>query len=86
TIPGSCPYLTKDSKGNVFATGPGGIWVFTPSGEHIGTIQCPEPPVNFAFGGDDMRTLLVCAHSSVYALRVKVPGHPAPWQRMRAGS
>ena len=80
---GSPDGIKVDVQGRVYCTGPGGILVFTPEGRHIGTIECPEPPVNFAFGGEDMRTLLVCAHSSVYGLRVKVPGHPAPRQLVR---
>jgi sugar lactone lactonase YvrE len=41
--------------------------------------------VNFAFGGPDLRTLLCCAHTSVYTLRVKVPGNPHPWYRLHKG-
>jgi hypothetical protein len=39
--------------------------------------------VNFAFGGPDLRTLLCCAHMSVYTLRVTVPGNPHPWYKLR---
>ena len=78
--------LKVDSLGRVFCTGPGGIWVFTPEGRRIGTIRFPEQSVNFAFGGADLRTLFCCAHTSVYTLRVKVPGQPHPWYRLRAGS
>ena len=73
-----------DSLGRVFCTGPGGIWVFTPDGAHLGTISFPEQAVNFAFGGADLRTLFCCAHTSIYTLRVKVPGQPHPWYRVRA--
>jgi hypothetical protein len=45
-------------------------------------IRWPEQAVNFAFGGTDLRTL--CAHTSVYTLRVKVPGNPHPWYKRRA--
>jgi hypothetical protein len=41
-----------------------------------------EQAVNFAFGGSDLRTLLCCAHTSVYTLRVKVPGNPHPWYKL----
>ncbi|MES2784989.1 MAG: SMP-30/gluconolactonase/LRE family protein [Pseudomonadota bacterium] len=81
---GSPDGVKVDMQGRVFCTGPGGIWVFTPDGEHIATIEFPEPPVNFTFGGDDLRTLFVCARSSVYSLRVVVPGCAQPWQRLRA--
>jgi len=43
----------------------------------------PEQAVNFAFGGPDLRTLFCCAHTSVYTLRVKVPGNPHPWYKRR---
>ncbi len=81
--PGIPDGLKVDSEGRVFCTGPGGIWVFTPDGKRIGVIEFPEQSVNFAFGGDDLRTLFCCAHTSVYTLRVKVPGQPHPWYRLR---
>jgi gluconolactonase len=84
TLPGAPDGLKVDSKGRVYCTGPGGIWVFTPAGKRIGIIKFPEQAVNFAFGGPDLRTLFCCAHTSVYTLRVKVPGNPHPWYRMKA--
>jgi gluconolactonase len=81
--PGIPDGLKVDSQGRVYCTGPGGIWVFTPEGTHIGTIKFPEQSVNFAFGGADLRTLFCCAHTSVYTLRVRVPGQPHPWYRLR---
>jgi gluconolactonase len=78
TEPGIPDGLKVDSIGRVYCTGPGGIWVFAPDGRRIGIIRWPEQAVNFAFGGPDLRTLLCCAHTSVYALRVKVPGNPHP--------
>ena len=45
-----------DSRGNIWATGPGGVWVFTPEGKHLGTIKLPEQPANCAWG-DDWKTL-----------------------------
>ena len=76
--------LKVDSVGRVYCTGPGGIWVFSPEGDRLGTIRFPEQAVNFAFGGADLRTLFCCAHTSVYTLRVKVPGNPHPWYKLRA--
>ena len=78
--------LKVDSLGRVYCTGPGGIWVFSPEGDRLGTIRFPEQAVNFAFGGADLRTLFCCAHTSVYTLRVKVPGNPHPWYKLRACS
>jgi gluconolactonase len=83
TAPGIPDGLKVDSEGRVYCTGPGGIWVFTAVGKRIGIIQFPEQAVNFAFGGPDLRTLFCCAYTSVYTLRVKVPGNPHPWYRLR---
>jgi gluconolactonase len=75
--------LKVDSQGRVYCTGPGGIWVFNPDGKRVGVIRFPEQSVNFCFGGPDLRTLFCCAYTSVYTLRVKVPGNPHPWYRLR---
>jgi gluconolactonase len=83
TEPGAPDGIKVDTLGRVYCTGPGGIWAFTPEGKYIGTIRFPEQAVNFAFGGADLRTLFCCAHTSVYTLRVKVPGLPHPWYRVR---
>ncbi len=80
--PGIPDGLKVDSIGRVYCTGPGGIWVMTPDGKRVGIIKFPEQSVNFAFGGADMRTLFCCAHTSVYTLRVKVPGNPHPWYKL----
>jgi gluconolactonase len=68
--------MKVDVEGRVFCTGPGGTWVFAPDGSHIGTIKTPEVPANCCFGGPDMKTLFLTAHTSVYTLRTKAPGLP----------
>ena len=83
TEPGIPDGLKVDSLGRVFCSGAGGIWVFSPEGKRLGIIRWPEQATNFAFGGPDLRTLLCCAATSVYALRVKVPGNPHPWYKLR---
>jgi len=75
--------LKVDSQGRVYCTGPGGIWVFTPDGKRVGIIRFPEQSVNFAFGGPDLKTLFCCAYTSVYTLRVKVPGNAHPWYKLK---
>src|SRR5690349_6233415 len=82
--PGIPDGLKVDSQGRVYCTGPGGIWVMAPDGRKLGIIEFPEQSVNFCFGGPDLRTLFCCAHTSVYTLRVKVPGNPHPWYKLRA--
>ncbi len=62
-----------DSRGNIWATGPGGIWVFTPDGKHLGTIKPPEQPANCAWG-DDWKSLYITAETGLYRLRTNVTG------------
>ena len=76
--------MKVDVEGRVYCTGPGGAWVFGPDGTRLGVIRTPEVPANLAFGGADLRTLFFTARTSVYTLRVKVPGQPHPWYRLRA--
>lgn len=66
--------MKVDRKGNIYCTGPGGVWVFHSSGQHLGTIIIPEKPANCAWGDDDLRTLYITAKTSVYAIRVNNPG------------
>jgi sugar lactone lactonase YvrE len=66
--------MKVDVEGRIFCTGPGGARVFDPSGRHLGTIRLPEIPANCAFGAPDRRTLFFTARTSLYAVRVKVPG------------
>jgi gluconolactonase len=75
--------MKVDVEGRVYCTGPGGTWVFAPDGARLGIIRTPEVPANLAFGGPDLRTLFFTARTSVYTLRVKVPGQPHPWYRRR---
>jgi gluconolactonase len=76
--------MKVDVEGRVFCTGPGGTWVFAPDGTRLGIIRTPEVPANLAFGGPDLRTLFLTARTSVYTLRVRVPGQPHPWYRTRS--
>jgi gluconolactonase len=75
--------MKVDVEGRVYCTGPGGTWVFAPDGTRLGIIRTPEVPANLAFGGPDLRTLFLTARTSVYAMRVKVPGQPHPWYGKR---
>ena len=75
--------MKVDVEGRVYCTGPDGTWVFTPDGTRLGIIKTPEVPANIAFGGPDLKTLFLTARTSVYSLRVKVPGQPHPWYRVR---
>ena len=66
--------MKVDRKGNLFVTGPLGIWVWDASGNHLGTIVVPEQPANLAWGDSDFRTLYITATTSVYQLRTKARG------------
>ena len=69
--------MKVDSEDNVYCNGPGGVHVFAGAERAcLGVIRTPEKSTNFAFGGDDLRDLYICASTSVYRARVKVPGHP----------
>ena len=72
--PGNPDGMKVDEKGNLYSTGPGGIWVISPQGKHLGTIAFPEQPANLAFGDADGQTLYVTARSSVYRVRLNIPG------------
>ena len=74
-----------DAKGNVWVTAPGGIRVYSPRGAQLGTVRIPEMPANLHWGGEDWRTLFVCATTSVYAVETKVGGNVEPFMRA-AGS
>jgi len=66
--------LKVDRAGNVYACGPGGIWVISPDGAHLGTLRLPEAPHNLAWGDKDARTLYITALTSVYRIRLQIPG------------
>lgn len=71
--------LKVDQRGNVYVTGPGGLWIISPEGVHLGTIKGPEDPHNMAWGDDDGRTLYVTAQTGLYRIRLHVPGiRPGP--------
>ena len=65
--------LKVDVDGNLFATGPGGVYVFTPAGKHLGTIVTGEPTANCAFG-DDGHTLYMTANDKLMRIRLKTRG------------
>jgi len=70
--------LKVDQKGNLYVSGPGGLWVISPEGKHLGTISGPEHPHNFAWGDDDGKTLYLCARTGLYRIRLNVPGIRPP--------
>jgi gluconolactonase len=71
--------IKVDSAGNLYVCGPGGIWVVSAEGERLGMLELPEEPHNLAWGDTDARSLYVTALTSVYRIRLGVPGlRPMP--------
>jgi gluconolactonase len=66
--------IKVDERGDLFITGPKGIWVWDAHGHHLGTIIMPEQPANLAWGDKDYCTLYITAITSVYRLRTRVRG------------
>ncbi len=66
--------IKVDKSGNLFVTGPQGIWVWNAAGNHLGTIVLPEQPANLTWGDKDYGTLYITATTSVYRLKTKTQG------------
>ena len=66
--------MRVDMAGNLYVTGPNGIWVWDPEGNHLGTIVLPESSANLTWGDADYQTLYITASTSVFKLRTKVAG------------
>ena len=68
-----------DEQGNIWVTGPGGVWVISADGEHLGTVQVPENIGNLTWGGADWRTLFIPSSTSLYAVKTKVGPRREPY-------
>lgn len=66
--------IKVDKAGNVYVSGPGGIWVISPAGKHLGTIMAPRHVHNMAWGDEDGKTLYLCGRSSLYRMRLNIAG------------
>jgi gluconolactonase len=70
-----------DERGNVWVTGPRGVWVISPEGEHLGVVEVPENTGNMTWGDEDWKSLYIPSSTSLYRIRTKVgparlPYHP----------
>lgn len=66
--------LKVDLQGNVYTTGPGGVWILSPDGKLLGKISVPETATNVAWGESDRKTLYITASTSLYRIRLKIAG------------
>jgi gluconolactonase len=74
--------LKVDQRGNVYSSGPGGVWIISPNGQHLGTIRTPQLPANMAWGDEDGRTLYMTARSAMYRMRINIAGMTRPAQSL----
>jgi gluconolactonase len=66
--------MKVDKQGNIYSAGPGGVWILSPEGKHLGTIQVPETVGNVAWGDRDGKTLYIAGSTSIYSIRLIVGG------------
>jgi gluconolactonase len=66
--------IKVDREGHLYVSGPGGLWILSAGGTHLGTIRAPMHPHNMAWGDEDGKTLYFCARSSLYRIRLNIPG------------
>lgn len=66
--------MKVDRAGRIFATGPGGVWIFSPEGKHLGTIAPTEVPANVNWGGSDGKTLYMTARTGLYRIQLNTEG------------
>jgi len=66
--------LKADKAGNLYVSGPGGLWILSPQGKHLGMIIAPKHPHNFAWGDADGKTLYFCARSGLYRMKLNIEG------------
>jgi gluconolactonase len=66
--------IKVDRAGNLYVSGPGGLWVISPEGKHLGTIRAPRHIHNMAWGDSDGKTLFLCARDRLYRMRLGITG------------
>ena len=66
--------MKVDRKGNLYCIGPGGIWIFSPTGEHLGTIRLLQQPANCNWGDEDGKTLYITDGTALCRIRLKIEG------------
>jgi len=74
TADGGPDGIRVDQKGNLYGSGPGGVWIISPEGKHIGTVKIPERVSNVAWGDKDGKTLYITASTSIYRIKLNMKG------------
>lgn len=74
TVPGNTDGMKVDRSGNIYCSGPGGVWIISPQGKRLGTIVPAERVANLAFGDADSKTLYMVGGRSLWRIRVNTPG------------
>ena len=77
-VPGGPDGMKVDQKGILYRTGPGGLWMMSPDGKHLGAIMTAELPANLAFGDADHKTLDLTARTGLYRIRWRILGIATP--------
>lgn len=77
-LPGVPDGMKCDEHGNVYVTGPGGVWVISPLGQRLGAIAVPEVVGNLNWGGPRWRDLFIAASTSLYRIQMTVSGNAVP--------
>lgn len=84
--PGVPDGMKCDTQGNIWVTAPGGVWVYNKQGQLIGKVSVPELVANIHWGGEDWRTLFMCASTSVYSVETKIGPRNEPFMKHRSSS
>lgn len=73
-VPGQPDGIRVDKNGNIYGAGPGGVWIISSEGKHLGTIKVPEVVSNVAWGDADGKTLYITASTSLYRIKLSAQG------------
>jgi len=70
--------MKVDVRGNLYVSGPGGLWIISAAGKHLGKVVAPKHPHNMAWGGIDGKTLFLCAQTGLYRMTMNISGAALP--------
>jgi gluconolactonase len=74
SVRGNPDGMKVDTKGNLYCTGPGGLWILSPKGKALGLIELPELPANCAWGDADSKTLYMTSRTGLYRIKLAATG------------